>query len=278
MIVNPASVPSLPTEVSIYDTESAGAQIRIGEVISYNAGLITIAISGSAVLTDAAYLMDQYKPALGDNVVIVRQGNQWIALGTPSANPSDNMVVNPSFEIGTDAVLPDFWSLYHDPASTEGAAVGQTSLPLGWEIDGPKALHFFLDNTPPGTSIDYVSSDAVPVALGQRWAASAFVVGNSLSGPPCVRGQAALMLTWYADGADNYPFAAQTNIVAAVNIPMTLPWLYLRNSSGGNSGIPVPEGVSHLRVTLLNSVEHVSCATNLALSTYWDRITLRQVA
>ncbi|HET9866604.1 MAG TPA: hypothetical protein VFQ06_04880 [Nitrospira sp.] len=272
------STPSLSTELSIYDTENAGAFMRIGRVISYDAGSITIAISGSGVLTNASYLIGQYEPALGDNVVIERQGNQWVALGTLSANPPDNRVVNPSFEDGTLTAIPDFWTLYHDPASTESANVGVSALPAGWQIDGPRAVEFFLDSSPPGTSIDYLSSDAVPVSLGQRWAASAYVVGNSLSGPPCVRGQASLLLTWYADGADVYPTVVQQDVVAVANIAPTLPWIYLRNSSGGTNGVPVPEGVSHVRVTLLNSVEHVSCATNLSLSTYWDRIILRQVA
>lgn len=278
MIVDPMAVPSLPNEISISDTENPAAEIRIGRVIAYDAGAITIAVSGSGVLVNASYLIGQYQPALGDNVVLGRQGNQWIALGTPSDNPADNQVVNPSFENGTLTAIPDNWTLYHDPASTESANVGLSAAPAGWQIDGPLVVEFFLDATPPGTSIDYLSSDAVPVVSGQRWAASAFVVGNSLSGPPCVRGQASLLLTWYADGADTYPTVVQTDVVAVANIPPTLPWLFLRNSSGGSSGVPVPDGVSHVRVTLLNSVEHVSCATNLSLSTYWDRVTLRQVA
>lgn len=278
MIVSPMSLPTLPNELSIFETENAGAEVRIGRVVAYNAGAITIAISGSAVLVDASYLMEQYQPALGDNVAIIRQGNQWLALGTPSANPSDNVVVNPSFENGTLTAIPDNWTLYHDPASTESANVGLSAVPAGWQIDGPQAVEFFLDATPPGTSIDYLSSDAIPVAAGERWAASAYVVGNSLSGPPCVRGQASLLITWYADGVDTYPTVVQSDTVAVTNILPSLPWIYLRNSSGGTNGIPVPDGVSHVRVTLLNSVEHVSCATNLSLSTYWDRVILRRVA
>jgi hypothetical protein len=115
MIIDPVAVPSLANAIAQV-TEGGGSdtEMRIGKVVSYDSGSITVSISGSGVLINAAYAFGQYQPALGDNVVLMRMGNQWIALCSQSGNPSDNEVLNYSFEDGLTGVVPDQWTL---PAS-----------------------------------------------------------------------------------------------------------------------------------------------------------------
>lgn len=277
MIIDPTAVPSLPNAVSmVSETGGADTEMRIGKVISYDGGSIVVSISGAGVLVNAAYAFGQYQPALGDNVVLMRMGNQWIALCSQSGNPSDNEVLNYSFEEGTLGALPDRWTLYHDPASSEAADVTEVVVEPGWELDGNRAVRFGIDNTPPGSTIDYLSSSPIEVDEGQRWTASAWVSGLSVSSGPCVRCQATLMLSWHANASDSYPTVISTSTIARTNVPYGLPWIYLRAGSS-STGEVVPPGAQYVRAVLFNNMAHNSCVVDFPYSVYWDRVITRRI-
>ena len=275
MIIEPTAVPSLPNAIFPIAEQAADTEMRIGKVISYDAGAITVSISGAGVLINAAYAFGQYQPALGDNVILMRMGNQWIALCTQSGNPSDNQIQNYSFEDGPIGSVPDKWTLYHDPASSEAADVTAVVLPAGFELDGPIAVRFGIDASPPGSAIDYLSSEPIAVEEGQRWTASCWVTGFSVSSGPCVRNQATLMLAWHENASDSFPTVLSTSTIALTDTPYGLPWIYLRAGSS-STGEVVPPGARYVRAMLFNNMAHNSCVVDLPYSVYWDRIIVRR--
>lgn len=273
-----AAAPELATAIA--NATPAGAVFRVGVVTSYQAGYITVAISDSDVLVDAAYIFGAYQPVLGDNVAVIKQGNQWLALGAISANPADNPVANHSFEDGPlDAMAPN-WTLYHDPASTDVAAV-DVSTPTP-PIDGQQALRVGIGGTIVGSSsqsTDYVSSDPFPVAPGELWSAHAWLIGESLSAGPWVRGSAAVFFTYYDSPANTYPnTAAASSGFATDSIPTTAPWILIRSEAGSGRGVEVPAGVTHARVTLRTILTHESTTSNYSFAAYWDRVIAKRLS
>lgn len=275
--LGPAAVPDLAGTVRA--TTPDAAVLRIGRVTAYDAGHITVAISDSDVLVDASYIFGAYQPVLGDNVAVIKQGNQWLALGVPSANPDDNPVQNHSFEDGELDVMAPAWTLYHDPASTDTAAVDVASARP--PIDGSKALRVGLGAISVGaisTSFDYVSSEPFPVTPGDFWSASAWLIGSSSSGAPWVRGTAACFFSWYDNPGNAYPNTAAPNSgISAVNIPRTPPWIQVRSESAG-SGVEVPAGVTHARITLHTALTHEDTTSDYSFAAYWDRVIAHQLA
>jgi hypothetical protein len=272
--ISAPSVPDLPG--AIKDSTPNGAAMRIGKVTRYDAGYITVAISDSDVLVDASYLFGAYQPVLGDNVAVIKQGNQWRALGVVSANPDDNPVTNYSFEASDTGSMPSDWTLYHDPSSAEAAAVSCEFAPDA--IDGPKALRIQLDSSVVGTissSTDYVSSSPIQVSPGQGWTACAMILGQSYSSGPWVNGDAGIILGFYANDVDTYPTVVSSAGTATTIIPQTLPWILMRSSSA--LPIEVPSGASYMRVTLRTSLVHENTSTNYPFNVYWDRVIARRL-
>jgi hypothetical protein len=276
MNIEPVAVPTLPRAISEAVAQQPDTEMRIGRVVSYNAAEITVSVSGSAILQNAAYLFGQYQPALGDNVVLMRMGNQWIAVGAQSGNPTDNQVQNFSFETLPLSTPPVNWTLYHDPVSSEPSDVDAATVPVGWELDGSSAVRFTQDNTAPGSTVDYLSSEPIEVIEGQRWTASAWVVGESQSSGPCVRAQATLLLSWHANATDSYPTFISTSTIAFTNVTFGLPWVYLR-AGGSSTGEVAPPAARYVRAVLFNNMQHNSCVIDLAYSVYWDRVITRQI-
>jgi hypothetical protein len=276
--LGPIAVPDLAGMVQA--TTPDGAVMRIGRVTAYAAGKITVNISDSDVLVDAAYLFSAYQPVLGDNVAVVKQGNQWLALGTPSANPDDNVVRNYSFENDDVGSTPSDWDHYNDPASTDTTliTVGSTTTP----IDGPKVLQLELDNTVAGalsTSIDYHSSVAFPVIPGQFWSAHAWLLGFSFSSGPWVRGGGTVFFSFYDNPGNTYPNTVAPDAgLAEVNVPVSPPWLLVRSESGSGRGVEIPAGATHARVTLRTVMTHESTTSNYSFTAYWDRVVARQLS
>jgi len=276
MIIDPVAIPTLPAAIGQAIDAGPDTEMRIGKVISYNAGAITVSISGAGVLLDAAYAFGQYQPALGDNVVLMRMGSQWIVLCSQSGNPTDNTVANYSFEELPLASPPARWTLYHDPASSEAANVTAANVPAGWQLDGAAGARVTIDASPPGTSFDFLSSSPIEVVEGERWTASAWIVGDSLSSGPCVRCRATLMLSWHANATDSYPTFISTSTIAVTNVAFGLPWVYLR-ASGSSTGEVVPPGARYVRAVLATDMQHNTCVIDLAYSVYWDRVIVRKI-
>lgn len=276
MQLDPVAIPNLPNAITIFgnfpDTE-----MRIGVVKDISDEIVNVSISGADVLTPAPYLFGQYRPNIGDNVVCMRMDNQWVVVGALSGYQSNNQVFNSSFEDDT-AAPPGGWTLYHDPASTEAADVSAVELPIGWPIDGPQAVRFRLDATPPGSSIDFLSSGAIQVQPGQQWTASAWLVGESLGSGPCVRAQAQLLVTFHTTGTDSYPTVVSQQVLATAVVPTTLPWIHMRSAGLGVGAVTVPPTAGFMRVVLLVSAQHDSCTTNFAFNIYWDRVIATRVS
>lgn len=254
------------------------AIIRIGKVTTYNAGAITVAISDSDALVNAAYLIGTYLPILGDTVAVIKQGNQWLVLGALSPNPEDNPVLNHSFEnSGTGSMASD-WTLYHDPGSTDTADV--TVEFVASEIDGPQGLRVKLPSASAAGitfSEDYVSSAPIPVVAGQRWTASAWIVGDSPSSGPATYGDAFVQLAFYAASTDTYPGYLSLRSMAGSLVPSMGPWLPLRPSTLVG-GVEVPAGASFMRVTLASTLIHENIATtDYEFSLFWDRVIAVQL-
>jgi len=260
-------------------TTQDGAVLRIGRVTAYAAGKITVNISDSDVLVDASFIFGAYQPVLGDNVAVLKQGNQWLALGIPSANPDDNPIRNYSFEDGEYDVMAPSWTLYHDPASTDTAAVdvAQAEPP----IDGPKCLRVGLGAAVIGAisgSEDYISSEPFPVTPGDLWSAQAWITGSSASGPPWVRASAACFFSWYNNPGSSYPAtAAPDSGFSAINVPTTEPWILVRSESGTANGVEVPADVTHARITLWTALTHEDTTANYSMAVYWDRVIARKL-
>lgn len=274
--LGPIAAPDLAGMVQT--TTPDAAILRIGRVTSYAAGTITVNISDSDVLVDATYIFGAYQPVLGDNVAVLKQGNQWLALGIPSANPDDNPIQNYSFEDGEYEVMAPSWTLYHDPASTDTASLDVASAEP--PIDGPKCLRIGI-GLPPGpltASEDFVSSEPFPVTPGDFWSAQAWIMGDSASGPPWVRGSAACFFAWYNNPGNTYPnTAAADSGFAPINVPMTAPWVLVRSESGSAKGVEVPAGVTHARVTLWTVLTHEDTTADYSMAVYWDRVIARKL-
>lgn len=275
--LGPIAVPDLASTVRA--TTPDAAVLRIGRVTAYAAGQITVNISDSDVLVDATYIFGAYQPVLGDNVAVLKQGNQWLALGIPSANPDDNPIQNYSFEAGDLDVMAPQWTLYHDPASSDTASVDVARARP--PIDGPQCLRIGLGAISAGlisSSIDYISSEPFPVTPGDFWSAQAWLMGSSSSGAPWVRGTGSCFFSFYDNPGNTYPNTAAADAgISAANIPTTPPWILIRSESGAAKGVEIPAGITHARVTLQTTLTHEDTTSDYSIAAYWDRVIARKL-
>lgn len=168
-MTSPESVPQLST--SVVDTTVDPTVTRIGVVTAVvESDNITVAISGSGVLIQAAYLFPQYLPLLGDRVVVQRQGAAWFVLGTLSG-PINTTLLNPSFEEGIVGALPDFWTIQ---VISSVAGVPTLTIATGGQVSGARSADFGTDSVGAGTSEAYALSTPVAAAAGSRWTAALY--------------------------------------------------------------------------------------------------------
>ena len=73
------------TAEAIAATGGDGASMRIGTVVDYDGGSISVDVGGG-VLQNARYLSN-YNPTVGDEVVIINRGSTWAVLGNFGATP-----------------------------------------------------------------------------------------------------------------------------------------------------------------------------------------------
>lgn len=166
---------------AVQGVEESPVVMRIGVVFDIvEADNITVKVSGSTALLIASYLFPQYRPMLGDRVVIYRQDSQWFVVGTMSG-PINSVAPNPSFEEGSIGATPTGWTFtvtsssagsptFTKPATTQplmGSAVGRFSLsPTGLGAGG-------------GTLV----STEVQASEGEAWTAGLFIRVIDLAGP-----------------------------------------------------------------------------------------------
>jgi hypothetical protein len=259
------------------------AVMRIGRVTRYTSASITVAISGSDTLVNAAYLFGQYFPVLGDIVVVVKSGAMWVVLGTLSGNPADNVVENHSFEDSGPGTMPVKWQLFHDSASSAVADVATELTLVGREIDGSQWLGTFL-TVPVGAgffySNDFIYSEPIPVEPGQTWSASAFVHALCQGPPDGVSMVAGLILAWFGNGVDLYPFniVASDEVLAVNSCTSSLPWVRLR-PKGDTGGTVVPTGAQYMRVVLqsLLAVDRDEAVGSNHIRLFFDYVVARRI-
>lgn len=263
--LGPAAVPDLAGTVTAKMPDAAS--LRIGTVSGYTADGITVAISDSDVLVEAAYLNPANKPLLGEPVGVIRQGNQWLVLGMQSPIDPDNPVVNASFEDDEPGVLvPTGWNQHE--LGVNSSTVSVVSLPPHQALHGPQAMSL----TATLTVATVMTSDAIPVELGQRWTASAWIEGFKKWPIFVVAG--AVVLTWYANASDLYPnTAADSSDTYTQNAPDT--WLPIQ-SVGPEAGVDVPVGVTHMRVACYTSIQADGAGGTGTVR--WDRVVARQLS
>lgn len=166
----PESVPELAS--AVVDTRVDPTVTRIGVVAAVvEADNITVRISGSDVLVQAAYLFPQYLPLLGDRVVVQRQGAAWFVLGTLSG-PINTTLLNPSFELNAAGVAPDNWTLQ---IISSGAGVPSFLTYAGAAVSGSRSADFGVDSVVAGTSEANAYSTPVPAMPESKWTAACYV-------------------------------------------------------------------------------------------------------
>lgn len=177
-MTHPEAIPQLST--AVVDTTVDSTVTRIGVVtMVVESDSITVAISGSGVLIQAAYLFPQYQPLLGDRVVVQRQGAAWFVLGTLSG-PINTTLLNPSFEEGIVGALPDFWTIQ---VISSVAGVPTLTIANGGGVSGSKSADFGTDSVVAGTSEAYALSTPVAAAAGSKWTAGLYFKAF-MPGPP----------------------------------------------------------------------------------------------
>lgn len=240
---------ALTSSSAVAGVSESDSQIRLGQVVSYNASAISVRLSGGDVQR-FAYLRT-YEPILGETVAVARQGSGWIVMGGLAAMPPDNPVLNPSFESDPDGTTPPSnWGIYQAGAFSPTVDVqGSTGLVYA---DGARAVEV-RNTTSAFSGITYIYSAPIPVQPGQRWSASALFssdVGSTGAAEPA---DVSVLLTWYANATDVYPTTAATDtVLGSDGTPLgeMSMWRTLR-AGFEDTGSVVPANATHMRVALL---------------------------
>lgn len=242
-----------------------GAVMRTGTVKRYDTGSITVDVGGGQ-LVSMPYL-DGYLPVLGDPVQCLNQAGVWFAIGRASQFPSDNTVVDPSFELTALGSPPAAWGVYNDTTqSTIAPTVRTRAVPAGFEIAGSQMLEVACLTAGQIVFADIYSSP-IPVVPGQAWTAAAWAYTEYQGASPTL----ALKLAWFANSINVYPnTVAADSLITFVGSPALQPWMLLRGASGG-SGAVVPAGANFMRVVLENEVFEIASAL-------WDKVVCRRVS
>lgn len=265
---SPLSVPSLAGQTAQIGADAASTGMRIGTVIDYGSGAVSVRISGSDVLINAAYL-SSYKAVVGDLVVVMREGSSWIVLGAINGSPNDNQAVNGSFEkslIGAGDPLG--WTTYF----TGPAPTVSVDAPFqGMDIDGSQYLH--LTVTGVSATNAYTYSQPFPVNPGEKWAARALVAGYSPNS--ALFPQAAIFFAYFANNIDTYPTTSAADspfqLIPLLNFPS---WNSV--STGQQTGTVVPINAVYSRVVIHSNL-NATGAGNI-LDIFWDQVIVRKLS
>lgn len=231
------------------------AQVRTGTVVEATANSATVVVGGTSF---SAAFISPYVPAPGHLVAVIRQDATWLILGR-IAGAGENLVYNPSFELGVDGGPPDGWTLY-DISGTSTATILTTPL----AVAGDRVLNVITGSGTTATS--YVYSSPVPVTAGDQFTLSAYVgAQQGPSSPSPV--DASLYALWFANETNLYPTTSSADTLVAgplTNVPTAPPFTPL-------SGTVTAPVTGAMRVALRSTANNDS-------SLLWDLITAREVA
>lgn len=246
--------------------QTSSSQIRVGQVLDYDQGSVTVRLAGDAV-ADFPYLRS-YQPLVGEMVLLAANGSAWIVIDGLAGMPPENPVVNAGFE---DATTSPWGKVDLAGATT----LGQTEPDPA--IEGATCA-YLTSNTLATDTVVY--SGPIAVTPGDRWTADC-AVRTEGSGLGASSTSAELMLTWYANDTNVYPTtsASDSSIsVQALTSPMPY-WTLLRRPprpSGAPLGwVPtVPAAGGFMRV----AVRFGGSGSPLASDFLLDRVVARQIS
>jgi len=252
--------PTLPEAVA--NNQVNGATIRIGKVTSFDSGYIDVAVSGTSVITRCAYLIGSYDPAVGDLVVMSRQGSQWVVLGQLSSNPTDNAVENGSFEdidLTTGLTAPG-WTAYIPAGQSVDVSMRYASV-YGFMLDGQYAawidVDFINDASTTATGQGTFISDPFSVHEGEVWAASGWMTVEGSPNFPFAETNGTLTMIVYENAADTYPTGTPVAFSSLGGSLLVAPKVWLKKSNsfpGVWRGLTIPANGNWARMILTGSV------------------------
>lgn len=268
-------------------------EVTLGTIVSFTSASLQVAVKGTPVLQNAAYLLaPHYKPCMGDTVVLLRFGGSWLCLGATSLPPADNVVYNGSFELATGGVIPqsfvtspDGWqTVVTQPDAGTPSALWQAHTDIqGGEIDGNWVLEFsFVGGPAPGVATYQsrwnIISNPVPVVPGETFAGYAYgrVAWDDFSAPLS-------QLTMSCDIAffANSTTLTPLSIAGGQNIFMSTSvandWTQLLNIQQPRGAV-APASAQFMRVQLWHQVEYQFYAPQIPTgSIAWDRVVIRKI-
>lgn len=233
--------------------KTGGTQVRIGKVVSVNGSTLTVSVGGGT-LVDMPYLLGlQLVP--GDSVATVQAGPTWYVIGPFAGVPTDNLVVNGSFE--TSAGVPstagwDFQVLQNTAGTPAWSVNDAGTFAVGDYVSGLKAAYIDCSTTGVGSDCEgKLRSSPIPVLQSEQYAGAASVAANI---PPPLRYKvvgtnAVLPLAQVDVALEFYVNAGDTTSASFVDygpVPPT-PFAYRLMRTPLTS---VPAGVNFMRLTL----------------------------
>jgi hypothetical protein len=262
--------------------------IRIGVVTAFNSGDITVRISGSDTLVNAAYLRS-YDPALGDRVVVIREGAVWVVLGSYTHDLIDgDPIKNPSFERGvlSQTIAPEDWTNYNSFADAGTTTkIGHVNFNgfgvTANAVDGANVL--YISGSKAGTgemqTENYVQSSQIEVQPGERWGAScyAYMTASPTSATDTVFAAAAILFLYFDPlGNDFMPnnIGNSTFLGGVINREQ---WQFI-TIPGGQGGVTIPPNVARMRVAVYSLLLSNSNVATPLLQMFFDRVNVRKIA
>jgi hypothetical protein len=254
---------------AVVDTRVDPTVTRIGVVAAVvEADNITVRISGSDVLVQAAYLFPQYKPLLGDRVVVQRQGAAWFVLGTLSG-PINTALLNPSFELNPVGVAPSDWTLQ---VISSGAGVPSALTYAGFSLSGSRSVDFGVDSVLAGSSEANLYSAAVPATSESKWTAAFYV---SVFTEPSQNDFSDLDLYIQFLDASSVLVAETDVALGSYSVDQILPDYFRLSTNLIPAGyVTCPPGASQVRVRIRGRWQ---LPANSFFSFFIDYVILRQV-
>jgi hypothetical protein len=287
-------LPQLPSE--IIGSQTDPTVTRIGCVTRFNAGLVTVNIGGSNV--DCTYIL-QVQPQLADLVMVTRQGPTWVIVGTLSAIPSSNAILNSTFDTDAIGAMPANWTYQRCVGGvTDPTTVLVRSLDIEATsnyVHGSKVVAFFTPWATGGAHlvIDWMYSNPIPVIPGQYWTANGFIrsaddlFGTAVDESNLNDITAYIILAFFANSASpGVAICGATAVGRALG--SHFPWSRIVASGGvdpvsgtvwlaSSHGIFVPPGYTHLRVMVGSSTTLIRGSATTGAHVLWDRIIAQQV-
>jgi len=261
VVTSPEQLPEAVAEVPESSTIT-----RVGVVSDIvEADNITVKISGSNVLVTAAYLFPEYRPLLGDIVIVIKQDAQWFVIGTQSG-PNNSAVLNSSFESGAGTGTPTSWTVVND--STAAGTPTTNHAINSFALDGNGLVNVALTTTGAGASVTRLISTQVKASEGERWTAAAFSWAFVTSTSGLSIG-AEVRIRFIDGGGGTLLDTQMSSISANSNQPN---WQYNRTTF--DPFVSAPANTEFVRLELLTRFT-ASSATPTSGNVFWDRAILR---